>query len=69
MKSFESANADEPMEVILATQRAMIASLRSMFRKMKNDMPCDGLTWTQLDFLLDEVSKTKPTVIETEIDD
>lgn len=68
---FESADEDDPHALILATQRAVVAGLKQALSYLKasmdkNAMKQNGLTWTQIDYFLDEFNKSTPTVIRQE---
>lgn len=64
MKNFEMAHSDNPDELIKATQRAMIASMKDVLIHMRQDLGAPGLTWEQLDFFLEEFKKKEPVVIK-----
>lgn len=65
--NFQMANADNPEELIVAAQKALVASMRDVFSKMKKDIhPVPGLTWDQLEYFLNEFEKKKPTIVTQE---
>lgn len=66
MQHFEIANGSDPAEIAKAVQRALIASMKNVLQGFKQDIGGPGLTWTQIDFFLDEFAKKEPTVITQE---
>jgi hypothetical protein len=62
-KSFEMAHSDDPEEIALAVQRALIASMRDVLSDVRKTMSQPGLTWEQLDYFLMEYGKKKPIII------
>lgn len=68
-KDFEMAYADDPKEVIMATQRSIVKLLKGIISDIKEDMQKlhgkvpPGLTWEQLEYLLDLAAKKEPEVI------
>ena len=61
--NFEMADASKPEEIALAVQQAFISSFRSFLSDIKKEVGNPGLTWSQLDYILAEWSKKKPTII------
>lgn len=66
MKNFEMANADDPDEIIKATQAAVMTALIGLIAGLKKDMGGQGPTWESLEYLLEEFAKKKPTIIKQE---
>lgn len=69
MKNFEMANSDDPEGMIMATQRSIIAAMRQVIEGLKEDLSKDGkkcppgLTWEQIDYLLEGFKNKKPEII------
>lgn len=66
MKNFEMANADNPEEMIMATQRSIIKCAKEVLGNIRKDTKAPGLTWEQLDYFLDQLANKKPTIIHQE---
>jgi hypothetical protein len=69
-KHFEMASSDDPRGMIMATQRSVIMMLKGILRNVRANTPqkIPGLTWEQLDYLLDEAAKKEPEIIFQEHD-
>lgn len=67
-KGFEMAHSDDPKEMIMATQRALISMLKDIIKGIRADVPKNvpGMTWEQIDFLLDLAAKKEPIIITQE---
>lgn len=67
MKNFEMANSDNPEEIILATQRSLVDSMREVLKDLKADKSKlgkqPGLTWEQIDYFLLSYRDKTPRVI------
>lgn len=61
--NFEMARSDNPTEIILAAQRSFVRMLKDIVADVKKDSAAPGLTWDQLDYLLDHAAKKEPTII------
>jgi hypothetical protein len=68
--NFEMAEADNPEQIIMATQRSLIESMREVLKGLKeNDGQIGkqpGLTWEQIDYFLVGFRDKKPTIIHQE---
>ena len=64
MKNFEMAFADNPREVIKATQRAFIASMRDVVAHIKKEVGGPGMTWSQIEYFLASFEKKEPKIFE-----
>lgn len=63
---FEMATADKPEEIILATQRSLVNSMRDVLKELKTDSPLGkqpGLTWEQIDYFLVSFRDKTPKII------
>lgn len=60
---FEQANGDNPQEIIIATQRSLIKAIKGVISDVRKDTKAPGLTWEQLDYLLDKFKDKEPTVV------
>lgn len=63
MKNFEMAHSNNPEEIILATQKSLIKSMREVLSDVKKDVKNPGLTWEQLDYFLEGFLKKVPEII------
>jgi hypothetical protein len=63
MKTFEMAKDGSPEEVAMASQRALITFIRKIINDFKQANGGPGLTFEQIEFILDESAKKKPIVI------
>ena len=66
MANFEMANADNPEEIIAATQRSLVDALKEVIadlQKLPNYQGVPGLTWGQIDYLLEGFRNKMPKVI------
>lgn len=61
-KHIEMAMADKPEEIVLATQRAFVAMLREIIQDIKKHSQQPGLTWEQIEYLLEHTSKKTPEI-------
>ena len=64
--SFEMANSDDPEAIIKASQVSVIKAMRKVIREIKEDTKAPGLTWEQIDYLLEGFEKKDATVIYQE---
>ena len=60
------ANKESPESIILAVQESLLNSLSGFIADVKKETKAPGLTWEQLDYVLDAFKKKKPTIIEQE---
>ena len=63
MKDFEMADVNDPADIIRASQASVLAALKDFIENIKKDIPGPGLTWTQIDLIIDEFKKKEPTII------
>ena len=61
---FEMANAGDTRGIIKAAQISVLKSMKDVIEHMKTEVGGPGLTWVQLDFLIEEFKKKEPTVVE-----
>lgn len=61
--NFEMANSDDPVEIIKATQRSVVAAIKGVVAETKAACGGPGLTWPQIEFLLSEFEKKEPKII------
>lgn len=66
MKNFEMAHVENPAELIQATQAAVLSAMQKVMADMKVEFAGPGLTWAQIDFIIEEFKKKVPTVIQQE---
>lgn len=66
-KIYEMADSDDPKGIIMASQAATIALLKTVLAGVRSDLPDrPGLTWEQIDGLLDLAAKKEPKIIYQE---
>ena len=63
MKDFEMADGNNPEEIIMATQRSLIAGLRAILKDLEKSVKSPGLTWEQIDYFLEKFGERKPEII------
>lgn len=61
-KNIEMAIADNPEEIVLATQRSFVAMLIGIIKDVKKESKQPGLTWDQIEQFLEYASKKKPEI-------
>lgn len=61
---FASAESDDPEALIRATQQAIIGAMRDVIADLRIKVGEPGLTWSQLDLIIEEFSKKEPLVFE-----
>ena len=66
VKEYEMAKKDDVNSIVLATQISFVKMLKSFINDFKKEAKIPGLTWEQLDFLLDEAVKRTPEIIVQE---
>ncbi len=67
MKNFEMANADDPQGIVRAAQKSVLTCLQQILADTKIAEPkIPGLTWEQLDYLIEHLKKKEPTIITQE---
>ena len=62
--NFEMASSNDPKDIIMATQRSFVAGLKDLLVDLKKEMNQPGLTWEQLEVVLDSFAKKEPTIIQ-----
>jgi hypothetical protein len=62
---YEMANLNHPEEIIMATQRSIINSMREVIEDLKKHElgKQPGLTWEQIDYFLVSFGDRKPKII------
>ena len=55
------ANGDDPLDVIKATQASVIHAMRDVINALK-EPGVSGLTWDQIEYLLNKFEEKQPTV-------
>lgn len=61
--NFEVATSDDVNSIVTATQRALIDSIIGVIHDIKSDTKQPGLTWDQLDYLLNGFKNKKVNII------
>lgn len=62
-ENFEMANVDDPREIILATHRSLISSMRDVVDHLKLELNTQGLTWEQIDFMIKGFEEKEPKIV------
>lgn len=62
-QNFEMAHADDLEAIIAATQRSVIFAIKGVIADTRAEMKEPGLTWQQIDFILDHFEKKQPTIV------
>lgn len=65
MKNFEMANSDDPKEIIMASQRSIIRAMKDVVNGLREETMkgLPGMTWEQIEYLLDSFEKKEPEII------
>lgn len=66
MKNFEMAETGDTRGIIGATQRSLISAIKDLVSDLKKETKAPGLTWDQLDYLLEGFRNKEVTLIEQE---
>lgn len=61
--TFEVADSDNPTDLIKASQRAVCAAMKKVVSGLRSDVGGPGLTWEQIEYLIDGFAKKEPHVI------
>lgn len=64
--NFQMANANDPEEIIHATQISVLEGLQSVIQDLRDSEELKGqggLTWQQLEITLEAYKKKKPKII------
>lgn len=65
MNNFEMAHADNPEEIVMATQRSVIVAMIGVIDSMEKDpeVKSNGMSWSQIKDFLKMFGEKKPTII------
>lgn len=62
--NFQMANANDPEEIIHATQISVLEGLQDVINKLKEDLKSQsGLSWEGIEVIIEAYKKKKPTII------
>lgn len=61
--NYEMAHADNPEEIIMATQRSLLSSMRDVIGHIKKDLKTQGLTWDQIEYMIKGFENKKPKIV------
>lgn len=64
--NYQMASANNPQEIIEATQHGLVDAMRSVIKSMKTESALSkqpGLTWEQIDYMLVQFRDKKPHVV------
>lgn len=61
--TFEMANSDDPEGIIAAAQHSVIFAMQGVIAGLQKESGAPGLTWDQLNYLLNGFMNKKPIVI------
>lgn len=62
--SWGVANADNPEQIIRATQESLIDGMIGFINGLKKDLNQPGLTWEQIEYVLKKWRDKKPQVFQ-----
>ncbi len=62
--SFEMADASKPEEIIKATQASVIKAIQEVITGLKEEVKAPGLTWEQIEYILQGFADKQPTIIK-----
>jgi len=64
MKNFEMADANSVDELVSATQKALIHSMRDVIKMIRKEEPkSQGMSWEQIDYFFKIFESKNPRVI------
>ncbi len=65
---YEMAESGDPKSMIMASQRALVAMIKQVLTDVRKDTDprIPGLTWEQIDAVLDMAATKEPTIIVQE---
>lgn len=65
---YEMANEGDTADIVRACQASLVAMLRDVVAHSKKEFgeKIPGLTWGQVEYLIDMAAKTQPTIIRQE---
>lgn len=66
MTNFEVANIEKPEEIIMAAQKSVIKAIQKVVAEVKAETKNPGLTWEQIDYLLEGFKNKQPKIITQE---
>jgi len=69
MKNFEMADSTSVESIVEATQKAILGEMLNIinsFKKSSDFSKSPGLTWEQIEFLIEELKKKKAMIINQE---
>lgn len=64
MKNLHVADADNPEDIVMASQKALLDSMERFLYDTKKDIGGPGLTWDQIDVVFSEFRKLKPRIVK-----
>lgn len=69
IENFEMSESDKPEDVVAAAQRSFVTMLKQIINHCKAELCAGqaGLTWAQLDYLVEEAAKKQPKIIVQEL--
>ena len=64
---FEMAQADKPEEIVKATQKALLRSMRNVISELRSMRPgLPGLLWEEIEFFIDQFENKTPKIVHQE---
>ncbi len=60
---FEMASASDHKEIVKATQLAVLKSLGALIRSMEKDFEQPGLTWEQINHIIERFQHIEPMIV------
>jgi signal recognition particle subunit SEC65 len=64
---FEMANGESPEEIVKATQAVVLNTLKGVMLGLKDDFKQPGLTWEQIELIIEEFKRKKVTIIKQDL--
>lgn len=62
--NFEMVKGNSPEDIVRATQKALIISMKQFVKELQEEIKQPGLTWDQVNYLLESFEKKQPVIFE-----
>lgn len=62
--NFEMAKGNSSEDIVRATQKALIISMKQFVKELQEEIKQPGLTWDQVNYLLESFEKKQPVIFE-----
>lgn len=66
VESFEMADPNDTESVVNAAQRSVLKAMKNVIADVKRECGGPGMTWAQIEYLMEGFEKKEPTIIHQE---